>query len=144
MRGVGAMLTSADRFVSQWSPKIGRQAANIRWRACRYIVADRFDVTGARWSLTGDEAILKLRALAATATGTATGPTSSTRNATESTNPATSTAPYPGPREVPSDEPNPFLYDYHGPLAAGGRLRRPSSTPQHRPGRRAGVLYSRN
>ena len=33
MRGVGAMLTSADRFVSQWSPKIGRQAANIRWRA---------------------------------------------------------------------------------------------------------------
>lgn len=31
--------------------------------ACRHIVADRFDVTGARWSLTGAEAILKLRAL---------------------------------------------------------------------------------
>lgn len=31
--------------------------------ACRHIVADRFDVTGARWSLAGAEAILKLRAL---------------------------------------------------------------------------------
>ena len=31
--------------------------------ACRHIVADRFDVTGARWSLPGAEAILKLRAL---------------------------------------------------------------------------------
>ena len=31
--------------------------------ACRHIVADRFDVTGARWGLSGAEAILKLRAL---------------------------------------------------------------------------------
>jgi hypothetical protein len=31
--------------------------------ACRHIVADRFDVTGARWALAGAEAILKLRAL---------------------------------------------------------------------------------
>ena len=31
--------------------------------ACRHIVADRFDVTGARWGLPGAEAILKLRAL---------------------------------------------------------------------------------
>ena len=31
--------------------------------ACRHIVADRFDVTGARWGLNGAEAILKLRAL---------------------------------------------------------------------------------
>jgi len=31
--------------------------------ACRYIVKDRLDLTGARWSLTGAEAILKLRAL---------------------------------------------------------------------------------
>jgi hypothetical protein len=31
--------------------------------ACRHIVADRFDVTGARWGLDGAEAILKLRAL---------------------------------------------------------------------------------
>lgn len=31
--------------------------------ACRHIVADRMDLTGARWSLGGAEAILKLRAL---------------------------------------------------------------------------------
>lgn len=31
--------------------------------ACRHIVTDRFDVTGARWSLAGAETILKLRAL---------------------------------------------------------------------------------
>ena len=31
--------------------------------ACRHIVADRFDVTGARWGLAGAEAILKLRAI---------------------------------------------------------------------------------
>jgi hypothetical protein len=31
--------------------------------ACRHIVADRFDVTGARWGLPGAEAILKLRTI---------------------------------------------------------------------------------
>jgi hypothetical protein len=33
--------------------------------ACRYLVKDRMDRTGARWSLTGAEAILRLRALRA-------------------------------------------------------------------------------
>jgi len=33
--------------------------------ACRHLVKDRFDITGARWSLNGAEAILKLRALTA-------------------------------------------------------------------------------
>jgi len=33
--------------------------------ACRYLVKDRMDITGARWSLHGAEAILKLRALIA-------------------------------------------------------------------------------
>lgn len=33
--------------------------------SCRYIVRDRFDITGARWSLHGAEAILKLRAVRA-------------------------------------------------------------------------------
>jgi hypothetical protein len=33
--------------------------------ACRHLVKDRFDITGARWSLDGAEAILKLRALTA-------------------------------------------------------------------------------
>jgi hypothetical protein len=32
---------------------------------CRFIVKDRLDVTGARWSLAGAEAILKLRAVIA-------------------------------------------------------------------------------
>lgn len=31
--------------------------------ACRHIVADRLDITGARWGLAGAEAVLKLRAL---------------------------------------------------------------------------------
>jgi hypothetical protein len=31
----------------------------------RYLVADRLDITGARWSLEGAEAVLKLRALIA-------------------------------------------------------------------------------
>ena len=31
--------------------------------ACRHLVKDRMDLTGARWSLTGAEAILRLRAL---------------------------------------------------------------------------------
>lgn len=30
---------------------------------CRYLVADRMDITGARWSMEGAEAILKLRAV---------------------------------------------------------------------------------
>jgi hypothetical protein len=34
--------------------------------ACRHIVKDRMDITGARWGLEGAEAILKLRALIAT------------------------------------------------------------------------------
>jgi hypothetical protein len=33
--------------------------------ACRYIVKDRMDITGARWGLEGAEAILKLRAVIA-------------------------------------------------------------------------------
>src|SRR6266851_7271022 len=33
--------------------------------ACRHIVKDRMDITGARWGLEGAEAILKLRALTA-------------------------------------------------------------------------------
>jgi hypothetical protein len=31
--------------------------------ACRHLIADRLDITGARWSLVGAEAVLKLRAL---------------------------------------------------------------------------------
>jgi hypothetical protein len=38
-------------------------ATGIIEGACRHIIKDRFDITGARWSLNGAEAILKLRAL---------------------------------------------------------------------------------
>jgi hypothetical protein len=38
-------------------------ATGIIEGACRYIVKDRMDITGARWGLEGAEAILKLRAL---------------------------------------------------------------------------------
>lgn len=31
--------------------------------ACRHLIADRLEITGARWGLTGAEAILQLRAL---------------------------------------------------------------------------------
>jgi hypothetical protein len=40
-------------------------ATGIIEGACRHIVHDRMDVTGARWGLTGAEAILKLRAIRA-------------------------------------------------------------------------------
>ena len=33
--------------------------------ACRYLVRDRMEITGARWSLQGAEAILRLRSLRA-------------------------------------------------------------------------------
>ena len=41
-------------------------ATGIIEGACRHIVKDRMDITGARWGLEGAEAILKLRAVIAT------------------------------------------------------------------------------
>jgi hypothetical protein len=38
-------------------------ATGIIEGACRYLVKDRLDITGARWGLEGAEAVLKLRAL---------------------------------------------------------------------------------
>jgi hypothetical protein len=40
-------------------------ATGIIEGACRHLVKDRMDITGARWGLTGAEAVLKLRALKA-------------------------------------------------------------------------------
>ena len=40
-------------------------ATGIIEGACRHIVKDRMDITGARWGLEGAEAILKLRAVIA-------------------------------------------------------------------------------
>ena len=38
-------------------------ASGVIEGACRHLINDRIDITGARWSLKGAEAILKLRAL---------------------------------------------------------------------------------
>ena len=40
-------------------------ATGIIEGACRHLVKDRMDITGARWSLKGAEAVLRLRALRA-------------------------------------------------------------------------------
>ena len=40
-------------------------ATGIVEGACRHLVKDRMDITGARWGLAGAEAVLKLRALKA-------------------------------------------------------------------------------
>jgi len=60
-------LTSKARYLD--CPTALRQgwpiATGIIEGACRHIVKDRMDITGARWGLTGAEAVLKLRALRA-------------------------------------------------------------------------------
>jgi hypothetical protein len=38
-------------------------ATGVTEGACRYLVKDRMDLTGARWSLKGAEAVLRLRSL---------------------------------------------------------------------------------
>ena len=40
-------------------------ASGVIEGTCRYLVADRMDITGARWSINGAEAVLKLRAVRA-------------------------------------------------------------------------------
>ena len=54
----GAHLDYAKALASGWPIATG-----IIEGACRYLVKDRMDVTGARWGLEGAEATLKLRAL---------------------------------------------------------------------------------
>jgi len=48
-----------NRYLAQGLPI----ATGVIEGACRHLVKDRMEVTGARWSLTGAEAVLKLRAL---------------------------------------------------------------------------------
>jgi hypothetical protein len=48
-----------DRYLNQGLPI----ATGVIEGACRHLVKDRMDVTGARWSLSGAEAVLRLRAL---------------------------------------------------------------------------------
>ncbi len=50
-----------DRYLAEGFPI----ATGVIEGACRHLVKDRMDITGARWGLPGAEAILKLRALIA-------------------------------------------------------------------------------
>ncbi len=50
-----------DKYLEQGLPI----ATGIIEGACRHLVKDRMDITGARWSLAGAEAVLRLRALRA-------------------------------------------------------------------------------
>jgi hypothetical protein len=76
--------------------------------ACRHIVADRLDITGARWGLAGAEAILKLRALRSNgATSTNTSGSTSRKNDAETTRLATPTRRFRPLHDVPPEEPHP-------------------------------------
>lgn len=48
-----------DRYLEQGLPI----ATGVIEGACRHLIGDRMDITGARWSLSGAEAVLRLRAL---------------------------------------------------------------------------------
>jgi len=50
-----------DQYLAQGLPI----ATGVIEGACRYLVKDRMDITGARWGLTGAEAVLRLRSLRA-------------------------------------------------------------------------------
>jgi hypothetical protein len=69
-----AAAAQAARYLDTKHPYLGYpRALTAGWPistgviegACRYLVKDRMDITGARWSVPGAEAILKLRALTA-------------------------------------------------------------------------------
>jgi hypothetical protein len=48
-----------DQYLAQGYPS----ATGVVEGACRYLVKDRMEITGARWRLTGAEAVLRLRSL---------------------------------------------------------------------------------
>jgi len=75
--------------------------------ACRHLVKDRMDITGARWGLQGAERSSNSVRSAATATSTNTGPTTSPKNANASTTHATPTTPSHAPNDVTPEEPHP-------------------------------------
>ena len=58
LRGVRAHI-AYDRAIADGLPI----ATGVIEGACRYLVKDRMERTGARWSLAGAEAVLRLRAL---------------------------------------------------------------------------------
>ena len=86
-------------------------ATGIVEGACRHLVKDRMDLTGARWGLAGAEAILSYAPSKPTVTSRRTGATTSPKNNTTSTKPATTiTSSQPMARHTPSleEEPHPL------------------------------------
>ncbi len=76
--------------------------------ACRHLVGDRLDITGARWACKAPRPSSSCAPCAATATSTPTGPSTSPRNTDAATRPATSTRPPVRPDQpVPEMEPHP-------------------------------------
>ena len=73
-RGANYLLKNAgylqyDQYLAKGFPI----ATGVIEGACRYLVKDRMEVTGARWSLAGAEAVLRLRALQASGASTPIG-----------------------------------------------------------------------
>jgi hypothetical protein len=61
---VAYLTNKADYLHHDTAPAAGRPiATGIIEGACRHLVKDRLDITGARWGMAGAEAVLKLRAL---------------------------------------------------------------------------------
>ncbi len=54
---------TADELRWLETGRIGGQRRSAVEGTCRYLVADRMDITGARWSVDGAEAVLKLPAV---------------------------------------------------------------------------------
>ena len=54
-----ASMLKYDKYLKRGFPI----ASGVIEGACRYLIKDRLDITGARWGLTGAEAVLKLRSI---------------------------------------------------------------------------------
>ncbi|MEV6982547.1 hypothetical protein AB0M95_14980 [Sphaerisporangium sp. NPDC051017] len=81
--------------------------------ACRHLIGDRLDITGARWGLPGAEAILKLRALISCETSRPTGAITSTANTNASIKPLTRTnTPTPPDRPAHCGRATPYGYSH--------------------------------
>jgi len=60
------MLTLSIPLLDAVDTLLGQGLSHRHWGiegACRHLVKDRMEITGARWGLQGGEAVLKLRAL---------------------------------------------------------------------------------
>jgi len=98
--------------------------------ACRHLVKDRMDITGARWGLAGAEAILKLPALRTNGDIPSHWRYHLTRERQRSTNPATSTGSSHKPPEIPRVEPHPIHFILSGRCAARSNWRWISENPK--------------